>query len=33
MVAVEQGGGEWGWVEIDGPGWRWVYGLAIPNYI
>ena len=20
----------WSWVEVDGAGWRWVYGLAIP---
>ena len=30
---MEQGGGEWSWVEVDVPGWRWVYGLAIPYYI
>ena len=25
-------GGGWGLLEVDGPRWRWVHGLAIPIY-
>ena len=28
---MELGGGAWSWVEVDGAGWRWVHGLAMPN--
>ena len=29
---MEQGGGGWSRVEVDGAGWRWVHGLIIPLF-